>query len=235
MVTGSSLAAANRVLMFVAAITGNWGRRGGTFFNMSANTPIAPDAPKDRRGKITRPRVRLSATGWTDAMTHGKPYPIRAMIACNNPLAQWPGQYAAREAFKALDLIVHIELFANETSAYADYVLPAATGIEKGEIGRANDDRRVVWIDKLIEPPGEAKADAWIWIELGKRLGFGDVLKEEWKDPRVFWDEVVHLLRPLLWPYTLGSLIGAAVLATVAYRMALLFVIRRRQFHQRAR
>ena len=34
---------------------------------------------------------------------------------------------------------MHIELFANETSAYADYVLPAATGIEKGELGRAND------------------------------------------------------------------------------------------------
>jgi len=52
---------------------------------------------------------------------------------------------------------------------------------------------------------------------------------------QVFWDEVVHLLRPLLWPYALGSLIGATVLAAVAYRMALLFVIRRRQFHQRAR
>jgi anaerobic selenocysteine-containing dehydrogenase len=179
----------NRVLMFLAAITGNWGRRGGTFFNMSANTPIAPDAPAHRRPKITRPRVSLSATGWTAAMTRSKPYPIRALIACNNPLAQWPGQTAAREAFAALDLLVHIELFANETSAYADYVLPAATGIEKGEIGRANDDRRIVWIDKMIEPPGEAKADAWIWIELGKRFGFDDVLKEEYKDPRVFWDE----------------------------------------------
>jgi anaerobic selenocysteine-containing dehydrogenase len=134
--------------------------------------------------------VRRSPTGWTEAMTRGKPYPIRALIACNNPLAQWPGQAAAREAFESLDLLVHIELFANETSAYADYVLPAATGIEKGEIGRANDDRRIVWIDKMIEPPGEAKADAWIWVELGRRLGFGDVLKERYKDPRVFWDEV---------------------------------------------
>lgn len=52
---------------------------------------------------------------------------------------------------------------------------------------------------------------------------------------RMFWDEVVHLLRPLLWPYALGSLIGATVLATVAYRMALLFVIRRRKFNQRGR
>jgi len=180
----------NRVLMFLAAITGNWGRRGGAYFNMSAGTPIAPNAPPERRVKPTRPRVRRSPSGWTEAMRNGKPYPIRALIACNNPMALWPGQSAAREAFQALDTLVHIELFPNETSAFADYVLPAATGIEKGEIGRANDDRRIVWIDKMIEPPGEAKADAWIWIELGKRLGFDDVLKEEYKDSRRFWDEV---------------------------------------------
>lgn len=180
----------NRVLMFLAAITGNWGRRGGAYFNMSAGTPIAPNAPPGRRVAPARPRVRRSPSGWTEAMRDARPYPIRALIACNNPMALWPDQRAAREAFAALDTLVHIELFANETSAYADYVLPAATGIEKGEIGRANDDRRIVWIDKMIEPPGEAKADAWIWIELGKRLGFDDVLKEEYKDPRVFWDEV---------------------------------------------
>jgi len=180
----------NRVLMFLAAITGNWGRRGGAFFNMSHGTPIAPNAPADRRPKISKPRVRRSPTGWTEAMTRGRPYPIRGLIACNNPMSLWPGQTAAREAFSALDLLVHIELFANETSAYADYVLPAATGIEKGEIGRGNDDRRIVWIDRMIDPPGEAKADGWIWVELARRLGFGDVLKEEHKDPRAFWDEV---------------------------------------------
>jgi len=180
----------NRVLMFVAAITGNWGRRGGAYFNMSAGTPIAAKVPEHRAPKISRPRVRRSPAGWTEAMLHGKPYPIKALITCNNPLAQWPGQDRARAAFSALELMVHIELFANETSAFADYLLPAASGIEKGEIGRSNDDRRVVWIDKLIDPPGEAKSDAWIWIELGKRLGFDDVLKEEYKDPAVFWDEV---------------------------------------------
>ena len=42
----------------------------------------------------------------------------------------------------------------------------------------------------MIDPPGEAKPDGWIWIELGKRLGFDDVLKEEYKDSRLFWDEV---------------------------------------------
>ncbi|MCH9673548.1 MAG: molybdopterin-dependent oxidoreductase [Gammaproteobacteria bacterium] len=181
----------NRALMFVAAITGNWGRRGGAFFNMSASVPIGADAPIERRAPIARSKVRISPTGWTDAIRHGQPYPLKALITCNNPAAMWPGQNEARDAFAALDLLVHIDLFPNETSAYADYVLPAATGIEKGEVGRACEDRRVVWIDKMIEPPGEAKPDGWIWIELGKRFGFDDVLKEEWKDSARFWDEVL--------------------------------------------
>ncbi len=180
----------NRVLMFLAAITGNWGRPGGAFLNMSASPMFSAAAPEHRRVKPKRPMVRRNPAGWADAMRVGKPYPIRALIACNNPLSNWPGQSATREAFLALDLLVHIELFANETSAYADYVLPAATGIEKGEIGRANDDRRIVWIDKMIEPPGDAKSDDWIWIELGKRFGFDDVLQEKYKDPALFWDEM---------------------------------------------
>ena len=180
----------NRALMYVAAITGNWGRKGGAFVNMTAGPPIAPNAPDDRRPEIKRPKIRKSASGWVEAMRIGKPYPMKAMLACNNPFGQWPGQNTVRDGFAALDLIVHIELFANATSAFADYVLPAAGGIEKGEIGRTNDDRRIVWIDRLIDPPGEAKPDGWIWIELGKRLGFDDVLKEEYKDSAVFWDEV---------------------------------------------
>jgi uncharacterized protein len=46
-----------------------------------------------------------------------------------------------------------------------------------------------------------------------------------------FWHELVRLLRPLLWPYTIGSLIGASILAAIAYRVALEFVIRRRRHH----
>lgn len=180
----------NRCLMYVAAITGNWGKPGGAYVNMTAGPPIAPDAPADRRPEITKPKIRKSPSGWTEAMRTGSPYPVKALIACNNPFGQWPGQDTVRSAFEALDLIVHIELFANQTSAFADYVLPAAAGIEKGEIGRTNDDRRITWIDRLIDPPGEAKPDGWIWIELGKRLGFDDVLKKKYKDSALFWDEV---------------------------------------------
>lgn len=181
----------NRLLMFLAAITGNWGRKGGGFMNMSAAIPIDASVPLERRAKITRPTVRTSPTGWLNAMTEHKPYPITALIAASNPLSNWPSQERSREALKALELLVYIDLFPTETSAFADYVLPAATGIEKGEIGRANDDRRIVWIDRMIDPPGDAKPDDWIWTELGRRLGFGDVMKEKYKDPALLWDEVL--------------------------------------------
>lgn len=181
----------NRAMMYLAAITGNWGRPGGAYFNMSASVPAQADAPADRQPPKRRPRVRTSPTGWTEAMAIGKPYPLKALIACNNPMALWPDQNRSREALAALDLLVHIDIFPNETSAWADYVLPAATGIEKGEVGRACEDRRVVWIDRMIDPPGDARPDGWIWIELGKRFGYDDVLKEEWKDSARFWDEAM--------------------------------------------
>ena len=46
---------------------------------------------------------------------------------------------------------------------------------------------------------------------------------------RAFWVDLVHLVRPLLWSYTIGSLIGASLLAAIAYRVALEFVVRRRR------
>jgi uncharacterized protein len=47
-----------------------------------------------------------------------------------------------------------------------------------------------------------------------------------------FWREVGTLLRPLLWSFTVGSTIGAVILALIAYRVALGFVRLRR--HRRA-
>ena len=179
----------NRVFMFLAAVTGNWGRRGGGYFNMASSNAIAANAPADRR-KATRPAAGHNPTAWLRAMTTGEPYPVRALIACNNPFAHWPSQAQLTDAISKLDLVVHMELFENQTSNYADFVLPVATGIEKGGIGRSADDRRIVWNDRLIDPPGDARADGWIWVELGKRFGFDDVLREEYKETAFFWDDV---------------------------------------------
>jgi uncharacterized protein len=46
-----------------------------------------------------------------------------------------------------------------------------------------------------------------------------------------FWRELVVIMRPLLWPYAVGSTIGALVIALVAYPAALAFVKSRRRIH----
>jgi anaerobic selenocysteine-containing dehydrogenase len=40
----------------------------------------------------------------------------------------------------------------------------------------------------MINSPGEARPDLYFWIELGKRFGLQNVLKEEYKDSSVFFD-----------------------------------------------
>ena len=47
-----------------------------------------------------------------------------------------------------------------------------------------------------------------------------------------FWHQLGILLRPLLVPYTVGSLLGAIVLAALAYPLAWAFVTSRRRIHE---
>jgi len=44
-----------------------------------------------------------------------------------------------------------------------------------------------------------------------------------------FWHELARILRPFFWPYTVGSMLGALVLAVAAYPLALAFVTSRRR------
>jgi anaerobic selenocysteine-containing dehydrogenase len=180
-----------RALLMLAAVTGHWGRPGAGIMAVTSDMPIKARAPEARRAPC-RPAVRRSPAGWIEAMRSDRPYPIRALIMTGNPLSLWPGQAALREGLDRQEVVAHIELFPSESSAWADYVLPAATGIEAGEINRYAEDRRVVWIEKVIDPPGECRPDYWIWVELGKRLGMADVLKEEYKDPIRLWDEAMR-------------------------------------------
>jgi uncharacterized protein len=46
-----------------------------------------------------------------------------------------------------------------------------------------------------------------------------------------FWVQLIGILKPLLVPYAVGSMIGAVVLAAVAYPLALAFVTSRRRIH----
>ena len=74
------------------------------------------------------------------------------------------------EALNHIEFLVVQDIFLNESCRYADVILPAACFAEKDGVF-TNSDRRVQRVRKAIEPPGQARADWEILVELMKRAG----------------------------------------------------------------
>lgn len=96
---------------------------------------------------------------------------IKAMyILGENPAMSDPDVEHARAALAKLDHLVVQDIFITETANYADVILPASTLYEKtGTV--SNTNRTVQMVRPAVNPPGEAKQDWWIEVELAKRLG----------------------------------------------------------------
>ena len=80
--------------------------------------------------------------------------------------------------------LVVSEIYPTPTSAVADLVLPSAAWIEReGVFG--NSERRTQHWNRMIEPPGEAKEDAWQIVEVARRMGMGHLFPWEgdWHEP----------------------------------------------------
>jgi predicted molibdopterin-dependent oxidoreductase YjgC len=69
-----------------------------------------------------------------------------------------------------LEFLVMQDVFSNETMRYADVVLPASVFAEKDGTF-ANSERRVQLVRKAVDPPGQARADWKILLELARAAG----------------------------------------------------------------
>jgi formate dehydrogenase major subunit len=96
---------------------------------------------------------------------------IKAMyILGENPAMSDPDVEHARDALAKLDHLVVQDIFITETANYADVILPASALYEKsGTV--SNTNRQVQMVRQAVVPPGEAKEDWWIEVELAKRCG----------------------------------------------------------------
>ncbi|WP_417513459.1 formate dehydrogenase subunit alpha [Minwuia sp.] len=96
---------------------------------------------------------------------------IRGMyIMGENPAMSDPDVEHARDALAKLKHLVVQDIFLTETANYADVILPATAWAEKaGTV--TNTNRQVQMGRPAVAPPGDAKPDWWITIEIAKRLG----------------------------------------------------------------
>jgi formate dehydrogenase major subunit len=121
-----------------------------------------------------------------EIMHAAKKQEIRGMyIMGENPAMSDPDVDHAREALATLDHLVVQDIFLTETAYLADVVLPATAWPEK--VGTVtNTDRMVQLGRKALEPPGEAKDDLWLIMELARRMGLG----WSYSHPRDVWNEM---------------------------------------------
>ncbi|MEP3686405.1 MAG: formate dehydrogenase subunit alpha [Sulfitobacter dubius] len=112
----------------------------------------------------------LTVTEIMDAVHDGD---IKAMyVLGENPAMSDPDVDHARDALAKLDHLVVQDIFLTETANYADVILPASAFAEKtGTV--TNTNRQVQMGRPAVTPPGEAREDWWIEVELAKRLGLG--------------------------------------------------------------
>lgn len=91
-------------------------------------------------------------------------------ILGENPAMSDPDVEHARAALAKLDHLVVQDIFLTETANYADVILPASAWAEKtGTV--TNTNRQVQMGRPAVAPPGEAKEDWWIVVQLARKLG----------------------------------------------------------------
>jgi predicted molibdopterin-dependent oxidoreductase YjgC len=81
-----------------------------------------------------------------------------------------PNVSKLEEGLNDLEFVVLQDLFLNETARFADVIFPAACFAEKDGVF-TNSERRVQLVRKGVEPPGEARADWKILIDLANACG----------------------------------------------------------------
>ncbi|MDN3523265.1 nitrate reductase [Halomonas ramblicola] len=112
-------------------------------------------------------------------------------IMATNPAVSLPRADRVRAALEKCPLVIVSECMADtDLLPYADIVLPASSWSEKdGTV--TNSERRISRQRGLLPPPGEARHDWWILVEVAKRLGFGEAF--DYSHPGEIFDEHARL------------------------------------------
>ena len=129
------------------------------------------------------PERGLTVVEIMDAVHDGD---IRGMyVLGENPAMSDPDVEHARDALAKLEHLVVQDIFLTETANYADVILPSSAWPEKtGTV--TNTNRQVQMGRPAVAPPGDAKEDWWILVELAKGIG----LDWNYKHPREVFAEM---------------------------------------------
>ncbi len=168
-------------------VTGRLGRIGGAMFPRPAVdlVPVARLANMEGHGRW-RSRVRglpetlgdLPASCLAEEIETPGTGQVRALLTfAGNPVLSTPNTKRLRQALASLELMVSIDLYVNETTRHADFILPPAWSLTEDHVDvlfPAFSVRNIArWSPPVLEARPEERADWEILLELTERLGGG--------------------------------------------------------------
>lgn len=183
-----------RAIAVLNALIGNWNAPGGLKGGGGGEGEGLGSLPQPPYPTISA--LRLDGVPWKyplvplkygitqtlrDAVLSGQPYQARGwLIARQNPLQDLPDRKKTIEALMKMELVASIDIIPNDTSYYADVILPESTYLERYDpllpVGN-----RVFIRQPVVEPLYDTKSGLEIYRELGIRLGLGDYFP--YRDP----------------------------------------------------
>ena len=185
-----------RAIDILYALTGSLDRPGGNVLFTSIPTHGIDGAellPAEQRAKTVGLADRplgparfefVTGEALFSAALDGTPYRIRGLVNFGANLVMAHGDTArGRDALRALDFMVHADLFLSPTAELADIVLPVTSAFEaeglKVGFEISQEAQSLVQLRRPVSvPPGEARSDLQVVFALAHRLGLG----------RHFWD-----------------------------------------------
>lgn len=170
------------------ALLGNFEREGGIFFTDEppfAKLPAIEEDPAAQKGNqqipiarsqdATFPLADFSIESFTKNVLADQPYPISVLFLYRgNPLFQTLNHRNFAEALKKIPLVICFDSFINETSEYADLILPDHTFLEKwDEISNIPSVgfTHVGIQQPAVKPFYDTRHTGDVLIDLAKRIG----------------------------------------------------------------
>jgi len=203
-----------RAIHLLVALTGNIDVPGGNVFPMPlpgyvslsslwAGEDIRPGVEVEEKRLGAREYPLIAGAGAVaplvpmpithDAIRFGTPYPLKAVFCAGaNIVVNMQSSRVLWESLKDnLELFVVTDLFMTPTAELADYVLPAATWLERDELCDVMYVNCIGARQKAIEPLYESWHDLKMAIELVKRLPWANRKALPWNSVDEFNEALV--------------------------------------------
>lgn len=173
------------LLNAVNLLTGNLDREGGSMFSTPAVDVLTSTAQLKQQGHFARyhSRVRglpefggeLPASCLAEEIDTPGEGQLKALVtSCGNPVLSLPNGRRLESALPGLELMVSIDIYMNETTRHAHYILPPTFGVETEQYDLAFHALAIRNTTRYSEPmiprTPEQRHDWEIFLELANRL-----------------------------------------------------------------